>query len=132
MMVACEGRAMGVICGDAASATRASISEGVRIHSCWAASGSISDAETSGILEVPSAGEACVSVVMSTVVGVLEPRPSWSSAVVVEEEAEAFIFGSGKGGLLWFGEGSVPEVEGKPEEGFWVGEREGKRADLRT
>ena len=34
---------------------------------------------------------------------------------MVEEEAEAFIFGSGTGALLGFGEGSVPEVEGSPK-----------------
>ena len=51
---------------------------------------------------------------------------------MVEEEAEAFILGSGTGALLAFGEGSVPEVEGKPEEGIWGGDWEGNRAVLRT
>ena len=76
VMVACEGRVIGVMCGDAARAARVSVSKEVSMFSCWAASGSISDAETSGILEVPSAGEAWVRVVTSIVVGVLEPRPS--------------------------------------------------------
>ncbi len=76
VMDACEGRVIGVMWGDAARAARGSVSKEVSTFSCWAASGSISDAETSGILEVPSAGDACVSVVTSIVVGVLEPRPS--------------------------------------------------------
>ena len=76
VMVGSEGRVMGVMWGDAASAARVLISKEVSTLSCWAASGSISDAETSGILEVPSAGEAWVRVVTSIVVGVLEPRPS--------------------------------------------------------
>ena len=76
VMDACEGRVIGFIWGDAARAARLSVSKEVSMFSCWAASGSISDAEMSGILEVPSAGEAWVSVVTSIVVGVLEPRPS--------------------------------------------------------
>ena len=51
---------------------------------------------------------------------------------MVEDEAEAFILGSGTGALLAFGEGSVPEVEGNPEEGIWGGDWEGEMADLRT
>ena len=76
VMDAFEGRAIGVMCGDAARAARVSVSKELSMFSCWAASGSISDAEMSGILEVPSAGEAWVSVVTSIVVGVLEPSPS--------------------------------------------------------
>ena len=48
----------------------------------------------------------------------------------MEDEAEAFIFGSGTGEVLASGEGSVQEAEGKPEEGIWLGDWDGERTDL--
>ena len=72
----CEGRVMGVMWGDAASAARALISKEVSTFSCCAPSGSISDADTSGIFEGPSEGKAWVRVFTSIVVGLLAPRPS--------------------------------------------------------
>ena len=90
------------------------------MDSCWGELKSISEAETSGILEVSfTGGDWTPAVEVSIVAGELEPRASWSRAPVAEEEADALALGgAGDGAAATSGEGAEPEVEAKPEEGI--------------
>ena len=88
------------------------------MDSWWGALTSISEAETSGILEVSfTGGDWTPTVEVSIVAGELEPRASWSRAPVAEEEADALAL-AGEGAGATSGEGAEPEVEAKPEEGI--------------